>query len=234
MYIHNYPGVANKINLFLYSEEATVYPNWKPGSIQELNPEVFSNNDTMTIDGVTKQITVDFSGINVSPRLLGDGGGIHGGGGRCDPTNPVDGCCEFGEGYDNRNNFEHCRDYGWPFCNAFWAYVLPGLPYTGAGGCKKRITPNYIAPDGKIKQPYRTIDAVDPQDGKYWNYPILWNNGFANSTAFLVENDGPNYGEIGGYEYLISTGHPITTRPCGMDPDTGERRIFTFNFWDNI
>jgi hypothetical protein len=229
MYIHNYPAVANKINLFNYSNEATVYPNWVPGNISGLNPEVFTNNDTVTIEGETITVSIDFSGINVSPRLLGDAGGIYGGAGRCNINDPIEGCCEFGDGYDNRTNSEHCRDYGWPFCNAYWGYALPSTQGGQGGdvGCQERTlsSPIFRAPDGRLKFPYRTISGISQEDGAYWNNPTLWNNGFANTTAFLAEHDGAKHGESGGYEYLLSLGHPITTQPCRDEP-------YTFSFWD--
>jgi|688.fasta_scaffold04384_9 hypothetical protein len=236
MYIHNYPAVANKINLFRYSNEATVYPNWVPGNISGLNPEVFTNNDTVTIEGKTITVSIDFSGINASPRLLGDAGGIYGGSGRCDPNNEIEGCCEFGDGYDNRTNSEHCRDYGWPFCNAYWGYALPstqggeGAAFGSGQGCKSRALANFNqlfpGPDGKLRFPYRVISGISQEDGNYWNNPTLWNNGFANTSAFLAEHDGPKHGESGGYEYVLSLGHPITTQPCRDEP-------YTFNFWDH-
>ena len=226
MYIHNYPAFANKINLFNYSNEATVYPNWVPGNISGLNPEVFTNNDTVTIEGETITVSIDFSGINVSPRLLGDAGGIYGGAGRCDPNNEIDGCCEFGEGYDDRNNSEHCMDYGWPFCNAFWLYAVPSSQFLQDVGCRERTLGNFFrAPDGRLVFPYRTISGISQEDGIYWNNPTLWYNGFANTSAFLAEHDGPKHGESGGYEYLLSIGHPITTQPCRDEP-------YRFSFWD--
>lgn len=197
IWINNYSKnqVSSKVNLYLYSNEPKIYPSYETAPIVGLNPNVFTNFETIEVDGEIKNITIDFSGINAGDKRFGDAGSVY---------------CPAGT----------CQTLPWPRCNAQWLYATVGdqVSCQQNDACDEYdcLFENYLrAPDGGIKQPHRLIDPRIESNGKYWNNTNLWYNGSYLGNV-LVENDGSSY-ENGGYEYLITIGHPISTYPCRED-----------------
>lgn len=226
IWIHKYnsdPNIKSKIDLFTYSTTASVYPSYVSGVISGLNPNVFTNFEKITkSDGTELDVKVDFSGVHVGHRKLGDGGEVH-----CQQPSIAEG-------------FYTCQNLGWPYCNAAWTYSLPNNQFFCSTDAIQDVE-SYCAPlnaclfdttysnnyaqDGSLKQPLRLIDPRIHGNEKYWNDLNLWHNGFWLGNV-LIQHDGPEYGTPGGYEYFISVGHPITSSPCAGP--------ISFFFFDHI
>jgi hypothetical protein len=201
----------NIVDIYTYTETAQVYPQWVVPYPNGLNPQNYTLNQTVIIDGVDINYSVDFSGVTNTPRYLGTNGGMY-----CDNNQCKVGCL------------------AWPHCLAFFHYASVG-PQLLNNGCDC-ITDNNIVnaipgatDDGGIRYPSRLIDPMDPSKAKYWNNPNLWYNVFSNGYV-LIKNDGPEPGEPDSEEYLITVGHPIGIGPCGSASENGER---DFSFFDS-
>jgi hypothetical protein len=197
MWIEPYDQMNNIVDIYRYSVPATAYP-YASGYIIGTNPNIYTNNEIVIIDGIGVTYSVDYSGASVYHRQLGDGGGTYCPGGGC-------------------------RNIPWPHCKAFWHQ---GLLSDLGGGCEPRTsTPpagQEISPDGIPTYPQRLLglfsSPVDVSKAALFNTPNAWHTLF--STGYpLIENDGPEYGEPGGYEYLMVLGHPVTTNPCRIKQD---------------
>ena len=197
MWIEPYDQMNNIVDIYRYSVPATSYP-YVSGYIIGTNPNIYTNDEIVIIDGMEVAYSVDFSGASIYNRQFGDGGGTYCPGGGC-------------------------RTIPWPHCKAFWHQSL--LASLG-GGCEPRpsIAPplQQISPDGIPAYPQRLLglfsSPVDASKAALFNTPNAWNTLFSSGYP-LIENDGPEYGEPGGYEYLMVLGHPVTTNPCRIKQD---------------
>lgn len=204
IWIHNYntnQSIKKSVDLYLYSNEAKVYPNYEWGAISGYNPNVFTNFESLQIEDETINFKVDFSGVQTFNKRFGDGGSVYCPDGSC-LTNP------------------------WPYCNAFFAYTASGNQATGQfDGCNYPL--NFISTQnfGNLF-PFRLINPEFTENAKYWNDVNLWHNG-GFLGAVLIQNNGPAY-EDGGYEYVQDvSGHAISNSPCAgprnfgfLDPET--------------
>jgi hypothetical protein len=194
----------NVVDIYTYSDIATVYPDYIAPPPIGLNPNNYTLNQTVNIDNQLIAYSANFSGACNSNRILGSNGGMYCNNGRCKIDCPT-----------------------WPYCKAFFHYAAVGAQQM-TDGCNCLTDSNmiftfpFVAEDGGIRYPTRLINPLIPSNAQYWNNANLWFNVFANGSV-LIENDGPPYGEPDGYEYLISVGHPITTSPCDNNP-----HFFTF------
>jgi hypothetical protein len=246
IWIHNYSQVRDNIDVFRYDTEPAVFPQYVAANPIAYNPNLFTNQESITVNGEQIPITVDFSGCRVGQKKYGDGGSVW-----CGDANQ-DGSFEPNEG------FIACKESTnavFPFCNAFWAYAKAGdqascslnnisiserialyknsgtinPPYTPHQPCESFLAnscvfDSYWADNrGYNPQPFKKIDPRISTNGKYWNNTNLWFSGSWWGDV-LVENDGPKYGEPDGYEYAITVGHPITTSPCST--------TLTFSYFD--
>ena len=202
----------NIVDIYTYSRPAEVYPNWVTPSPTGLNLSNYTRNQTVKINGDEVIYSVDFSGVTNTPKYLGTDGGMY-----CDNNQCKVGCS------------------AWPHCLAFFHYASVG-PQQLNNGCACITNTNILqaipsaAEDGGIRYPSRLIDPMDPSKAKYWNNPNLWYNVFSNGYV-LIKNDGPDPGQPGSEEYLITVGHPITTSPCS---DQYGERDFSFSSIDTI
>ena len=201
----------NIVDIYTYSQPAQVYPTFVAPYPTGLNLQNYTRNQTVIIDGVDVNYSVDFSGVTISSRLLGSDGGMY-----CDNNQCKVGCPK------------------WPYCLAFFLYASVGTQSLD-NGCEcitdDNIT-NVIAArtiDGGLRYPSKLIDPMDPSKAKYWNNPNLWFNVFSNGYV-LIKNDGPAPGQSGSEEYIISIGHGIGIGPCGPASENGER---DFAFFDS-
>lgn len=200
------PQVSSKCELYLYSREPTVYPTYTDAPIIGYNPNVYTNFEKVTVDGEVKNVKVDFSGVTITNKRLGDGSLVN---------------CQIPGG---------CINDPWPRCDAFFAYTTAGDQVScQSGGCGTLdcFTAGFFVnpATGELRYPYKIIDPRIEENAKYWNNVNLWYNGSYTGNV-LVKNNGPSY-ENGGYEYLLTVGHPITTSPClgpayfqFLDPET--------------
>jgi hypothetical protein len=197
----------NIVDIYTYSQDAQVYPTFVAPYPTGLNLSNYTRNQTVIINGVGVTYSVDFSGVTNTPKLLGSDGGMY-----CD---------------NNRCKID-CPN--WPYCKAFFLYSSPGCQLLN-DGCVCLTNDNLTtvlvsaAPDGGIRYPSRLINPMDSSKARYWNNPNLWYNVFANGYV-LIKNDGPAPGELGSEEYVITTGHPLTTSPCS---DLYGERSFSFS-----
>jgi hypothetical protein len=197
----------NIVDIYTYSEIAQVYPTWVTPYPNGLNLNNYTRNQTVMIDGVTVAYSADFSGATNSPRYLGTNGSMY---------------CE--------NNLCKVGCPNWPYCLAFFHYASVGSQRLN-NGCNCITDSNILnviegpTDDGIITYPSRLINPTDSSKATFWNNPNLWYNVFSNGFV-LIKNDGPAYGETGGEEYLITTGHPIGTSPCSP---SGERDFLFFD-----
>ena len=198
----------NIVDIYTYSEPAQVYPQWVVPYPTGLNPQNYTQNQTVIINGVDVNYSADFSGVTISPRLLGSNGGMW-----CDNNQCKIGCPT------------------WPYCKAFFIYSYKG----STDGCGCLTEDNYRneiytrALDGDLVYPTRLINPMDESKAAFWNNANLWFNVFSNGYV-LIKNDGPVYGQPGGEEYLITVGHPIGLNHCGTASENGER---DFAFFDS-
>jgi len=198
----------NIVDIYTYSGLAQVYPAFVAPYPIGLNPNNYTLNQTVIIDGVDINYSVDFSGVTISSKLLGSDGGMY-----CDNNQCKVGCPT------------------WPYCLAFFHYASVGTQQLN-NGCDCMTSANItdvIVPrtiDGGLRYPAKLIDPTDPSNAKYWNNPNLWFNVFSNGYV-LIKNDGPAPGELGSEEYVITTGHPLTTSPCS--PLYGDRDFLFFD-----
>lgn len=204
------PEVKQKVSLYTYETEAAIYPQYTWGYIADYNPNLYSNNDTIQVDGQTIPISVDFTGVATYHLRLGDGGDIY---------------CNSGT----------CQQTPWPRCNAQWNYSKTSDQATcqsngcdrfdGDTSCWLNSFRTFDFARNRFRQPIRTINPFEPDKARYWNNINLWNNaGFIGNV--LLEHDGIPYKD-GGEEYVMTVGHAITTAPCSgsanfffLDPDT--------------
>ena len=190
----------NIVDIYTYTEPAQVYPQWVAPYPNGLNFENYTRNQTVLINGDSVTYSVDFSGVTNTPKYLGSDGGMY-----CNNNQCKVGCT------------------AWPYCLAFFHYASVG-PQQLNNGCDCITDSNivYAIPsvtdDGGIMYPSRLINPMDPSKAKYWNNPNLWYNVFSNGYV-LIKNDGPEPGELGSEEYLITVGHPIGTSPCSQERD---------------
>jgi len=231
IWIYNYntnEDIKRSVDLYQYNNRPTVYPTYTRADIAQSNPRVFTNFEKIINDsGNEIETPIDFSGVATASRGLGDGGGIYC---QCD----VNGVLNYSAG------FSTCQSIGWPFCNAAYNYTIAGDQAICQTGILYQNSPCYdcrrleclyrsTAPDGNYFQPIRTINhlRVTNENGEPWNDVNLWHNsGFIGNV--LVENDGPPYGETGGYEYVLSVGHALTASPCSSIEGAN------FSFWDHV
>ncbi len=190
----------NIVDIYTYNEPAQVYPTFVAPYPISLNPQNYTRNQTVIIDGVGVTYSVDFSGVTISSKLLGSDGGMYCNNSRCKLDCPT-----------------------WPYCKAFFHYASVGAQMMDNGcNCLSDsnmiVTFPYVAADGGIRYPSKLINPLDSRNAIYWNNPNLWYNVFSNGYV-LIKNDGPAPGQSGSEEYLITTGHPITTSPCSPDRD---------------
>lgn len=210
VWIQNYD--PNLDDLYTYSQRPKLYPTYEVGYITGYNPNNFSKKQTITVDGVEKTVSLDFSGVeNTGVIRYGDGGGV------------------FCQKFDDHGNyipggFEECQALPWPRCEAAWLYVLNGSQLTASDKpCDPFTTPDFE----KIfdnKYPAVLINPINPENAQYWETLNLWNHGSYTGHA-LIENEDTT----GKTAYLITVGHPITTTPCArpqtfafLDPDTNQ------------
>lgn len=203
IWIHNYntnQSIKNSVDLYLYSDEPAVYPTFKTAPIIDYNPNVFTNSETIEVNGEVKSVKIDFSGVSTFDRRLGDAGNV---------------TCGI-----------NCLSTPWPHCDAFFSYTAAGDQFRCfEGGCDSPANcyQDFTDPStGLLKWPFNIIDPQILDNAKYWNDVNLWHNG-SYLGNILVEHDGLSY-ENGGYEYLISVGHAITSGPCSGNS--------TFGFFD--
>ncbi len=211
----NTPSVLNKVSIFNYDRTPEVYPQYRAATPISLNENVFTNFESITVDGETIPVRIDFSGIGMGIRRLGDGGANN---------------CNF-----NMNGgvgFDYCQSLPWPRCSAQYSYSklseqsacsAPGIfncePYD-FGDCLENSS---FGSDGLPGFPTRIISPNDIDKAEYWNDLNLWYNSvYAYSGSILIKNDGPSY-EEGGEEYILKLGHPIGT------PNSN----FTISFFDS-
>jgi hypothetical protein len=205
-WIQNYD--PNLDDLYQYSQSPKLYPKYQVGYISGYNPNNFSKNQTITVNGIEITVSLDFSGLeNTGVIRYGDGGAVW---------------CSSGT----------CQDLPWPRCNASWTYVLNGSQAGNAG------VNGYCALASKQdfdllfndRYPAKSINPVESENAQYWETPNLWNHGSYTAHA-LVENED----STGENVYLLTCGHPITTQPCAgpqyftfLDPDTNETLVRKF------
>ena len=206
-WIHNYD--PNLDDLYLYSNPPKLYPSFELGFISGYNPNHFSKNQTIVVDGVEKTISLDFSGVeNTGFTRYGDGGGY----------------CNDGT----------CQNLPWPRCNAAWLYYKYGSQLLSAAACDP---PNITTfelfgqiginntgwiPGKPLQFPANLINPFLEENAKYWENKNLWNHGSFTGHVLLENED-----TTGETVYFITVGHPITTTPCAsplsftfLDPDT--------------
>jgi|LakMenEpi03Aug12_release.lakeMendotaPanAssembly.Ray.scaffolds.fasta_scaffold118758_1 hypothetical protein len=236
----NTPSVLNKVSIFNYNTTPQVYPQYRTAYPISLNENIFTNSETITVDGETIPLQLDFSGVIFGIRRLGDGGSVY-----CRPCYDLD-LPECYEGYNV------CQALPWPRCaaqysysklsdqigqcsGAFWSCNLYGTAVENSGGTVPECLENFglKAPDDGLRYPSRIIKPTDIESAEYWNDMNLWFNGsFLLSGAVLLENTGPSY-EDGGEEYLYRIGHSVGP-PCAdttasfFDPEINEfiTRVF--------
>lgn len=206
IWIHNYntnQNIKNSVDLYLYSNEAKVYPTFETAPIIGYNPTAFTNFETIEVNGEVKNVKIDFSGVSTFNRRFGDAGNVNCG--------------------------SDCLTTPWPHCDAFFAYASAGDQFACQNGrCDSPANcyQEFVNPStGLLKYPFNLIDPQILDNAQYWNDVNLWHNG-SYLGNILVEHDGLSY-ENGGYEYLISIGHAITVGPCSgnamfgfFDPET--------------
>jgi len=204
-WIQNYD--PNLDDLYTYSQRPKLYPTYEIGYITGYNPNNFSRNQTITVDGEEKTISLDFSGIeNTGLIRYGDGGGVY---------------CSNGT----------CQNLPWPRCQAAWYYVLVGQNTVGGNDCilaSQSFFNTFLVqtPDRtSLRYPAEKINPIYASNAQYWENPNLWNHGSYTAHA-LVENDDPS----GETVYILTVKHPITTSPCAgsayftfLDPETNTR-----------
>jgi hypothetical protein len=204
VWIQNYD--PNLDDLYLYSNKPKLYPTYEIGYIAGYNPNNFSKEQTITIDGVEQTVSLDFSGIeNTGFIRYGDGGGVYCG-------------------------FETCQTLPWPRCQAAWYYVLVGQNTAGGNDCilaSQSFFNNHLNTtlQGTLTYPAEKINPIYPNNAQYWENPNLWNHGSYTAHS-LLENEDTS----GETVYILTIGHPITISPCArpqtfafLDPETNTR-----------
>jgi hypothetical protein len=201
------PEVLNDVSIFNYNTTAQIYPEMVWATPTSFNENIFTNRETISVDGQRIPAPVDFSGIGMGPRKLGDGGSIY-----CRPCTYDAPECYAG--------YDVCQSLPWPRCVAQYKYSKLSNQggVNGGIGCLPIVDYleelNFQGPDGRPFFPIRLIPVNEADKAVYWNDLNLWYNGtYAYSGSILLKNDGPRY-EDGGEEYLLRIGHSISSDPC--------------------
>ena len=217
VWIQNYD--PNLDDLYLYSNKPKLFPTYQVGYMVGYNPNNFSTEQTITVDGVEKTVSLDFSGLEMTGVIrYGDGGGVY---------------C--GSASVNSN---------WP--RTSMSFVYCGIGSNGGENvCGSIITDpasrnkflQYMGKQSGV--PQYPFDLINPLEDfstlnpVYWENPNLWHHGSYTGHALFEHEDSNN--ENNTTEYLITVGHPITTDPCSydqtftfLDPETDTQVIRKF------
>jgi hypothetical protein len=212
-WIHNYN--PNLDDLYLYSNKPKLFPTYQIGYMVGYNENNFSKNQTITVDGEEKQISLDFSGLEMTGVIrYGDGGGVY---------------C--GSASVNSN---------WPRTSMSFVYCAIGSNGGPDPECGSIITDSasrnqFLDFMGKRSgYPLYPFDLINPLEDSstlnpvYWENPNIWNHGSYTGHVLFEHEDSNN--ENNTTEYLITVGHPITTDPCSydqtftfLDPETNQQ-----------
>jgi hypothetical protein len=205
VWIQNYDPKLD--DLYLYSNKPKLFPTYQVGYMVGYNPNNFSTEQTITVDGVEQTISLDFSGLEMSGVIrYGDGGGVY---------------C--GSSSVNSN---------WPRTSMSFLYCAIGSnggpdPKCGLIISDSQSRNQFLAFMGKSSGiPIYPFDLINPLEDfstlnpVYWENPNLWHHGSYTGHALFEHEDSNN--ENNTTEYLITVGHPITTDPCSSD------QTFTF------
>ena len=205
VWIQNYD--PNLDDLYLYSNKPKLFPTYQVGYMVGYNPNNFSKEQTITVNGIEQTVSLDFSGLEMTGVIrYGDGGAVY---------------C--GSASVNSN---------WPRTSMSFVYCAIGSNGGPSPKCGSIITDSesrnqFLGFMGKQPGvPLYPFDLINPLEDSstlnpvYWENPNIWHHGSYTGHALFEHEDSNN--ENNTTEYLITVGHPITRDPCSYD------QVFTF------
>lgn len=213
VWIQNYD--PNLDDLYLYSQKPKLYPKYEVGYMVGYNPNNFSTEQTITVDGVEQTISLDFSGLEMTGVIrYGDGGGVY-----CGSSS---------------------ADSNWPRTPMSFLYCAIGgnggtETFCGSIATNQQSKTDFLQLMGKQSNvPLYPFDLINPLNDSstlnpvYWENPNIWHHGSYSGHVLFEHEDSDN--ENNTIDYLVTVGHPITTDPCGsdqgftfLDPETNQQ-----------